>query len=82
MIWDMYEHPEQLWIKILQAKYLDSINPMRIPTIRNPPKGSTIWNFMLECRPIITRNLSWHIGNDEKASFWFDSWNGEGVLAQ
>ena len=35
---------------------------------------------MLECRPIITKHLSWQVGNGEIASFWHDSWNGMEVL--
>ena len=34
----------------------------------------------MECRSIITKHLSWHIGNGERASFWHDSWNGLGKL--
>ena len=37
---------------------------------------------MLECRAVVTENLSWKIGNGEKASFCYDSWNGENILAQ
>ena len=80
LIWEMYENPDQLWVKILQEKYLDSRDPLRILTIRNPTKCSAIWNFMLECRGIITKHISWNIGNGEKASFWHDSWNGLGKL--
>ena len=76
LIWEMYEHSNQLWVKILQAKYLDSTDPLCILTVRNPPKGSAVRNFMLEYRPIITKHLSWHVGNGERASFWHDFWNG------
>ena len=31
---------------------------------------------MLECKPIITNHILWHLGNGETGSFWFDSWNG------
>ena len=54
---------------------------MQILTIRNPPKGLVVWNFILECRHIITKHNSWHIENGEKASFWHDSWNRMGRLA-
>ena len=37
---------------------------------------------MLDCRSMVNKYLSWKIGNGEKASFWYDSWNGENILAQ
>ena len=68
--------------KIFGGKYLDFVNPICILIVRNPPKGSTIWNFMQECRPIIIKHLSWHIGNGGKAFFWYGSWNGLSRLVE
>ncbi|XP_059071301.1 uncharacterized protein LOC131865388 [Cryptomeria japonica] len=46
LVWQMYSKLEQRWAKILQAKYLDSREKERILTVRNPPRGSALWNFL------------------------------------
>lgn len=35
--WNYYENPYALWERILKCKYLDSDDPSRIFTMRNPP---------------------------------------------
>lgn len=45
-----------------------------------PPKGSAVWNFILDCRFVITNHISWQGGNGSKANFWEDSWNSLSVL--
>lgn len=64
----------------MQGKYLDSEEARRILTIRNPLKGSAIWNFMLSCKETIVKHISWRIGNAREAKFWEDSWNGHKIL--
>lgn len=76
MVWQMANEGDQLWIKILKAKYLDSNDNIRILTIQNPIRGSSIWNFILSCRHVITDHVSWVIGDGKRAKFWEDSWNG------
>ena len=75
-MWQLENGVEQLWMKIIKAKYLNSNENLRILTIQNLIKGSTIWNFILSCRHVITDHISWVIGNDNKDKFWEDSWNG------
>lgn len=46
MVWKMENEGDKMWIKILKAKYLDSNDNIRILTIQNPIRGSSIWNFI------------------------------------
>ena len=64
----------------MKGKYLDSEEAHIILTIQDPPKGSAIWNFMLSCRQLIVKHLSWRIGDGKKYFFWEDSWNGHKIL--
>lgn len=80
LVWQMYSKPEQRWVIILQAKYLDSREKERILIVRDPPRGSTLWNFLVSCRSLITNHLSWRIGDGRKANFWQDSWDGHPSL--
>lgn len=50
LVWQMFAKPDQKWVRVLSRKYLDSNDPARILTIRNPCSGSAIWQFRLECR--------------------------------
>lgn len=82
LVWRMYTNSESKWCQIMQAKYLDSCNPLRIFSISNPPDGSTMWNFMISSRDLVTKYISWQVHNGELVNFWFDSWNGYPPLAQ
>ena len=41
-----YDNSLALWAKIMRVNYLDEEDSERIFTMRNPPKGSAMWNFM------------------------------------
>lgn len=74
LVWQMYSKLKQRWVHILQAKYLDNGDRVRILTVENPPRGSALWNFLVNCRSLITNHLTWQIGDGHKAIFWQDSW--------
>lgn len=42
LIWEMYTKFDSKWCKIMQAKYLDAQNSIRIFTISNPLDGSAM----------------------------------------
>ena len=73
MVWQMENEGDQMWIKILKAKYLDSNDNIRILTIQNPIRGSSIWNFILSCTHVIIDHISWVIGDGNHVKFWEDS---------
>lgn len=76
LVWNIYNDLSKLWVHIVRVKYLDSTKDGGILKIRNPPKGSAVWNFILDCRNVIKDHISWNIGSSRKALFWKDSWNG------
>lgn len=79
-VWDIYKNTQQLWVQILQAKYLDQLDDCKIFTIAYPLCGSAIWKFLVSCRKVITDHLSWQIGDGRIDHFWLDSWDGQQVL--
>ena len=81
LIWQMVNKPNNLWCQIMQSKYLDSLDPLRILTALNLPQGSKIWKFMTASRHVILDYVSWEINNGRQALFWEDSWNGLPPLA-
>ena len=80
LVWKMANDEEQMWIRILKAKYLDSNENIRILTIQNLFKGSTIWNFILSCKHVIIDHILWVIVNGNREIFGKDSWNGNKSL--
>ncbi|XP_057857844.2 uncharacterized protein LOC131066957 [Cryptomeria japonica] len=74
LTWRTHDNPNQLWVKVMRDKYLGSMENHKIFTIRNQPKGSAIWNFIVSSRKVIIYHLTWHIGNGSSAKFWDDSW--------
>lgn len=77
----MYLKPKQKWVQILAHKYLHSQHRKIILSIHDPPKGSTIWNFLVSCRKVIIDHMTWQLGNGEKVDFWKDSWDGRSTLS-
>lgn len=59
LVWRMYQHPEKLWCKVMNAKYLDTTDLNRILIVENSPSGSVFWNFLWECRFVLTEHLTW-----------------------
>lgn len=70
----------QKWTQILYQKYLGSSEPLVFFRTINPPKGSHLWNFMMQCNPLIHKKLTQDIGNGKWALFWEDSWDGQHSL--
>lgn len=58
LVWQMYSKLEQRWVCILQAKYLDNGDRERILIVENPPRGSTLWNFLVNCRSYQSSDLA------------------------
>lgn len=76
LVWRMFISPHLKWAHLLHHKYLNGGNPIQIFRETNPPRGSFLWNFMLDCRRIISDRLTWNLGSRDKALFWLDSWGG------
>ncbi|XP_059068971.1 uncharacterized protein LOC131859353 [Cryptomeria japonica] len=76
LVWKLYKQPSSKWASILFAKYLNNGSREAIFTASSLPKGSIIWNFMVECRSVIFPGLSWLVHNGRKARFWEEIWNG------
>lgn len=54
LVWEIYSGVKKNWARLMKHKYLDSLEPKRILTINNPPRGSAIWNFILDSREFIS----------------------------
>lgn len=76
LVWNSYTNGNKKWIKILRRKYLDLGELTPILTTRDPPRGSAIWNYIMECKDIITKHITWELSNSQSASFWMDSSEG------
>lgn len=61
---------------------MDSEIPNRILIVANSERGSATWNFLWDCKFIITNHISSHIDNDRSAKFWWDSWDGAPTLSE
>jgi hypothetical protein len=69
LVWQMYEKPSAKWCHLLQEKYLDNLEPSRVLTVLDPPKGSVIWDFMMASREVITSFISWQVNNGDSVNF-------------
>ena len=79
-VWRLYQERDRKWAKIIYNKYLNPSDKTSLFRINSPPKGSTGWNFMLNNHSLVSKYLTWDLGNGEEALFWEDSWNGNPPL--
>lgn len=75
LVWKVFSQPNIKWCRLMQEKYLDNLDTSRILQVLDPPKGSTIWNFIIKSHHITTSSISWEVHDDESVDFWLDSWN-------
>ncbi|KAH9324526.1 hypothetical protein KI387_004704, partial [Taxus chinensis] len=80
LVWNLISNPNSLLSMVFKKKYLGASLPKSILRVANPPKGSHIWNFMIEHRSLFIFYADWKVGNGEKALFWDDPWNGYPTL--
>lgn len=80
LVWKMYKEPNLKWARLLRHKYLSNNDSLSIFRTTNPPKGSRIWNFLLDSRNLILEQLSWDVAKGDQALFWENSWGGYSVL--
>lgn len=70
----MYSNPNKKWCRIMHKNFLDIRDPKCVLTILDPPKGSTVWNFMLQSRDLVQHYISWEVHKGDDINFWDDSW--------
>lgn len=59
--WEMLNQPENVWIKLMKAKYLK--NNMNFLQCKKPSMASTAWKHILDHRCLIRKGLIWNLGN-------------------
>eukprot|EP01018_Ginkgo_biloba_P005354 Gb_11613 [translate_table: standard] len=75
--WSLVEKNSSLWVKILKAKYLrNSLDFLK----EILPKGSNMWNNLLNCREFLRKGMNWRIGDGSLTDFWEDRWLEEESL--
>lgn len=60
----------------MQEIFLNSYDLKKIETIFSTWNGSSMWNFSISSRKIITDFVSLEVHNGESLKFWDDSWYG------
>lgn len=80
LVWKIYKDSNWNWDRILKVNYLDDMSLECILKVQNPPKGSRIWNFILNCRNLITNQITWNVKDGAQALFWLYSWGGYSTL--
>lgn len=69
LVWKIYIEHNRKWVKILQKKYLSGSDPSIIFRTTNPPKGSRVWNFILDYKNLIIDHITWDVVDGNKALF-------------
>jgi mannosylglycoprotein endo-beta-mannosidase len=78
-IWRLFHPSEQdnLWYKLLQAKYVNSDNIFATST----QGGSQFWRSLNKIKHFFKLGSRFVVGNGRKTLFWTDCWLGESPLA-
>ena len=76
LIWHLFKERKHKWAKIIYNKYLNVDDPLSIFRMKNPPRGSKSWKFMIKCHHLVCKYLTWDVGKGDEAFFCEDSWDG------
>lgn len=76
--WKLCHNEDREWVKICKNKYLEESNSLL--TLRNPPKGSSFWNGLVEMRNYIMVKSIWEANNGQIILIWYDKWLGSTSL--
>ncbi|KAJ1690698.1 hypothetical protein LUZ63_014853 [Rhynchospora breviuscula] len=66
------EHEEQLWVKVLRAKYLSR---RTLWTAANGSAGTKLWKALIAMRQILKPNLVWQVGKGDKCHVFGKPWH-------
>jgi hypothetical protein len=69
-IWKIFQQPDELWFKILEAKYLGE-NGFFDSRIRN---GSQFWKGLHKVKHLFKWGAVFEVGNGKLYRFWEDCW--------
>jgi hypothetical protein len=73
-VWKIMQEPNELWFRILQAKYMDS----RVFFFHSDNKGSSqFWPGLHKVKHLFKWGALYKVGNGQHCSFWQDVWAGD-----
>lgn len=68
----IYQNEDRVQIRICKNKYMEGLNSFL--NLRNPPKGSSFQNGIMDMEDTIATNTIWEINKGQKTLFWDDKW--------
>lgn len=71
-IWNLVTHKESMWVRWIHAYKLKNRSFWDVPMASNISWG---WRKLLQIRTLIRPHCWYKIGNGNKASVWFDTWD-------
>ncbi|XP_061342522.1 uncharacterized protein LOC133288718 [Gastrolobium bilobum] len=72
LAWKILTDKEELWVKILRAKYGRGKDLRR--EISSKPYDSKLWRDLSKCWNSFLVGLRWEVGDGETIKFWADNW--------
>ena len=77
LLWKLIAEPDNLWVKIVNEKYLKSSN---LWNYKKQCNTSWQWSKLMSLREGFMTGISWQVGDGKTIRFWKDTWVTEGVL--
>ncbi|GKE04119.1 hypothetical protein Tco_1396137, partial [Tanacetum coccineum] len=71
-IWKLITHKESMWVRWIHAYKLKKRSFWDVPLVSNVSWG---WRKLLQIRNTVRPYFWYKIGNGEKASVWYDTWD-------
>ena len=73
LIWKIKTEPSNIWVKLIQEKYLKGIDILEFCK-----KINISWQFgrLLNLTNLFQKGIRWELGNGKQIDFWKDTWLG------
>ncbi|GMQ00802.1 hypothetical protein CsSME_00047717 [Camellia sinensis var. sinensis] len=75
--WKLTINSDELWCKILKAKYLKDQSVSNWP---NQRRASHTWKSIIRNEEVQSKNIKWNVGIGENIALWTDWWCGNQPL--
>lgn len=65
--WNLCNHPNDLWMKVVRVKYKYGIDV--IPNISSTRQGTNLWRGIVKTWSMMSSNMIWHVGSKRRIFF-------------
>lgn len=74
-LWRFLSEEDNMWKKIIKIKWMNrGLDHTYLPS---RPHGTSAWKNIMNMLEVLSGNVRWEVGREDKIKFWHDNWCGD-----